>query len=434
MKKVSIYDAAAGILAKLYKKDGTLKSLVMAETMTDKKFLYAIVCETLKFRLVLEEIIQKSGISKAEKKIGLELLTVLVYDQLFGKGVRTGKYKSLIAKHKSRLNAELAKVKIRRKCKNNIDLIPAHIRAAIVLPRYCRVNTLKTTIDAAIKHFQDQGFIQKTFEELMYLDSFPKKSFCQDKHLPEILILPPSSDLHKDELFLSGGIILQDKASCFPAFILNPPKNAVVMDGCAAPGNKTSHLSAIMENTGKIFAVDMDRKRLDTLDRLTEKAGCTNITSMNCSFLDIDPNEKKFSKVEYMLLDPSCSGSGIVGRMDHLTQDITLEEDEEIAVNSEEDRVASLAEFQQQVILHAMKFPNLKKIVYSTCSKHKEENEMVVQHVLAANKDFELVKGIFAGWTRRGEPLFDGCEDLIRTLPEEDKTIGFFVALFVKRG
>lgn len=55
---------------------------------------------------------------------------------------------------------------------------------------------------------------------------------CKDDHLPELLILPPSADLHDDELLLDGKIVLQDKASCFPAFILSPPVNSVVIDGC----------------------------------------------------------------------------------------------------------------------------------------------------------------------------------------------------------
>lgn len=163
----------------------------------------------------------------------------------------------------------------------------------------------------------------------------------------------------------------------------------------AAPGNKTSHLSAIMKNTGKITAFDMDRKRLDTLERLTGRAGCSNIKAVHGSFLDANP--KDYSNVEYILLDPSCSGSGIVGRMDHLVQDF-----EENEAEDTQERVNSLAEFQKQVLLHAFSFPKVKRVVYSTCSKHKEENEMVVEHVLSKNKKFKLVENVFSTWKRRG--------------------------------
>jgi putative methyltransferase len=344
-----------------------------------------------------------------------------------------GSYKALILKNKSRLNAELVKIKIQRKCKDNKDLIPEHIRNAVVLPRYLRVNTLKSTVDKVIKHFVEKGFIYSKNDFL--LEEYQKKTIYRDKHLSELLVLPSNVDLHEDELLLNGSIILQDKASCFPAFILNPPKNSIVIDACSAPGNKTSHLSMIMQNTGRIYAYDMDRRRLDTLEKLTKRAGCKNITPICGSFLDINPNDPKFLNVEYILLDPSCSGSGIVGRMDHLVQDISEEEN----LDTKEDRIDSLAEFQKQALLHAFLFPNIKRVVYSTCSKHKEENEFVVKHVLETNKDFRLVEKVFPTWKRRGEYHVQGgnrliytAENLIRTLPEEDKTIGFFVALFEK--
>jgi 16S rRNA C967 or C1407 C5-methylase (RsmB/RsmF family) len=69
-------------------------------------------------------------------------------------------------------------------------------------------------------------------------------------------------------------LVFQDKASCFPAHVCNPPRGAHIIDACAAPGNKTSHLSALIGNTGKIFAFDLDMRRLDLLKRLTTKAGC----------------------------------------------------------------------------------------------------------------------------------------------------------------
>lgn len=247
-----------------------------------------------------------------------------------------------------------------------------------------------------------------------------------DKHIPNLLVLPPSFDLHKDELYLNGSIVIQDKASCFPAFILNPPLNSNVIDGCAAPGNKTSHLSSIMKNTGKIIAFDMDAKRLETLKTLTTKAGCTNIESVLGSFLEANPKDKKYKNVEYILLDPSCSGSGIVGRLDHLIQDVQEESNEE----STKERLSSLAEFQKQALLHAFKFPNVKRVVYSTCSKHDEENELVVKYVLEKNKKFRIVPDIFPSWTRRGNPIIAESQHVIRTFPEDDKTIGFFVALF----
>ncbi len=75
-----------------------------------------------------------------------------------------------------------------------------------------------------------------------------------DDHIPTLLAFHPSVRFHEDESWSSGRIILQDKASCFPAAVLSPPAEdgAYVIDATAAPGNKTTHLSALMQNRGKV--------------------------------------------------------------------------------------------------------------------------------------------------------------------------------------
>ena len=76
-----------------------------------------------------------------------------------------------------------------------------------------------------------------------------------------------------------------------PAYVLSPPKNSTVIDACAAPGNKTSHLAAIMGNTGKIYAFDISSERLKTMNMLLEKAKVTNCTTKNQDFLKTKPQE-----------------------------------------------------------------------------------------------------------------------------------------------
>ncbi|KAJ3328472.1 hypothetical protein HDU91_004093, partial [Kappamyces sp. JEL0680] len=110
--------------------------------------------------------------------------------------------------------------------------------------------------------------------------------------------------------------------------------------------------------------------------------------------------------------------------MDHLVHDFTEAESEENTDVSVEERVSSLADFQKQVLLHAFSFPRVKKVVYSTCSKHAEENEKVVDFVLQQNSNFRLVQEVFPQWTRRGLPIINDHASVIRTLPSEDKTIG----------
>lgn len=159
------------------------------------------------------------------------------------------------------------------------------------------------------------------------------------------------------------------------------------------------------------------------------------VIPMHQNFLELSPKDPKFSKVQYILLDPSCSGSGIVSRFDHLTEEIEVEQETPEQVS---ERLKSLAEFQLKALLHAFKFPNLKQVVYSTCSINKEENEDVVEKALKSTqgKKFSLVArdGVLPSWKRRGEKVGDinDGQGLVRASPM-DNTNGFFVALFTRK-
>jgi len=191
-----------------------------------------------------------------------------------------------------------------------------------------------------------------------------------------------------------------------------------------------------MRNQGKIFAFERDRKRYGTLEAMLARAGCANVEALNLDFLTTDVMDKKYCRVTHILLDPSCSGSGIVNRLDHL-----VESEAESSSDARTERLAKLAAFQLQMIRHAMKFPAIEKIVYSTCSVHPEENEQVVSAALRSTEatagGFRLAprSAVLPAWSRRGRPgiLSDtDTEAVVRCSPGEDLTNGFFVSCFIR--
>ncbi|GAM20478.1 hypothetical protein SAMD00019534_036530 [Acytostelium subglobosum LB1] len=325
------YRQAAGVIDKLLQKKGSIKGLSFqsSNSESNSKTAYALVCETLKYKDTIDELLTTVQGLKDDKTIGYSLLLVMLYELMFGanQSIKGGGHaKKSVMAYKVQLSAALARLKIRRQVANNVDLLPESIRNPILLPRYVRVNTNVCQPQHVIDHFvKNEAYTLNTANtyctKLDY--GVDAKTFFQDQDFPSILVFAPNVDLHDHPLLLSGHIILQDKASCLPAFVLNPPENTLAIDSCSAPGNKTSLLSALMKNTGRIYAIEKDAKRMGTLVKLTGRSRCNNIQPLNKSFFDLDHSDPRFKNVEYVLCDPSCSGSGIVNRLDHLLASTT---------------------------------------------------------------------------------------------------------------
>ncbi|RUP22828.1 NOL1/NOP2/Sun domain family, member 5 [Jimgerdemannia flammicorona] len=296
---MNFYWQAETILNKLSRHEGTIKSLTLGDdNVKDKKRMYALVCETLKYKEVINMVIDNSKLLQVEKKLPRTLALLFVHDLLFTKrGIQSsdGSLKQAVLRHQTRLKAELVKAKIKLNARTDSDLVSQKVKDAVHIPRYVRVNEHQTTVKKVLDKFQKEGYVLEETKE--NLTGLSPKTIRKDHHLPDLLVFPPNTDLHDHPLYLSGDIILQvnrpstpfpfsthhliltsvsamqDKASCFPAHVCRPLPHAHVIDACAAPGNKTSHLSALMRNTGKIWAFDLDRRRLELLKRLTGRAG-----------------------------------------------------------------------------------------------------------------------------------------------------------------
>lgn len=401
-----------------------------------------------------------------------------------------------IGRHRSRLNAEFTRARIRRKC-SSVDALKEQVEGGLYVnsqhPRWIRVNALKTTLDTQLS---------TTFGDHQRADSVQKvlsgtgKLIYVDEHIPNLVAVSPRFDFARCNAYKSGQIILQDKASCFPAYLLDPrPSEGDVIDGCAAPGNKATHAAAIIrsqsDNEGhpnsSIHAFEKDTRRAKTLEKMVKMAGSDDFTQIHQGqdFLKVDPSDQRFASTRAILLDPSCSGSGIVGRDDmpdlHLpTADgaatagksstkaripskkrkrpaddpdpdhVLIDDDgNTTVVSSEKDleaRLEALSSFQLTLLLHAFSFPAARKITYSTCSVHSEENEQVVLKALQSDigqrRGWRVlpreaqVSGMEA-WPVRGQ--IEACngdkqvaESCIRAYKDDGRGVmGFFVAAFV---
>ncbi|WUR04105.1 NOL1/NOP2/SUN domain-family member 5 [Vairimorpha necatrix] len=271
-------------------------------------------------------------------------------------------------------------------------------------------NFEKIKKDAELVHFIKEKYIR--LNKTNGTEKDLKELKLEKTFIPDVYKLIENVDFSKIKAYKNGKIVIQNIASCIPGFILNPELNSTIIDTCAAPGNKTSHVSDLLKNTGKVFAFEVDEKRFKILNYQIKKLNLKNVTSLNEDFLDVE--NTKYKNVDYMLVDPTCSGSGI----------------HEI-YEKDEERIKNLQKFQIKILKHAMTF-GAKKIVYSTCSLHKEEGEDVVLEAIKES-EYEIfdLQSFFTGNTFEGLEVVD---KFVRCTSKDNKeTIGFFAALLIKK-
>lgn len=207
------------------------------------------------------------------------------------------------------------------------------------------------------------------------------------------------------------------------AELLNPPVGSTVLDMCAAPGMKTIHVCNVMHNQGTIFSIERNFERYKLLCNMTKSAGCDIVKPINADALTV--TAEQCPGVEYILVDPSCSGSGMQNRM-------SLDPDEKSP-----ERLKKLAGLQIKMLSYAMSaFPGVKRIAYSTCSLYEEENEQVVRRCLDLNPEFKLLSGkksLRNKWRNVGNQEYKKIgKNCLYTRPSDDLADGIFIAIFEK--
>jgi len=420
MKRKDVYHTASWVIEKACSKQGSLKQLCYSCEYKKKKQLFAMVFQTVKYKPLLEKIIgdvDKLLWDDSVKPCSRSLKLVLLYETVLGKGIpHDNEYSDLLLAHYESICNMFQDVS------NKFPQLVEKVQGnnAVALPRYVRVNTLKVSVEEAVKHFERIGYELVKEKEVRNLS---ESEFLCDDLMTDLLVFSSSADLHEDPLYKCGKILFQDKASCLPAFILNPPPNSIVMDACAAPGNKSSHAASILRNSGTVYSFDRDKARFQTMNKLLSNVGATCVQTALKDFMKVRHDAQPYCNAEYIIVDPSCSGSGIVSRMDDLVDNNNDEREDS-------PRLKALAGFQTAVLSHALSFPSVSKVVYSTCSVHKKENEDVVEKACKRFANTYRLVNVLPQWKNRGIGEWEDACKCVRAVPETDNCNGFFVALF----
>jgi 16S rRNA (cytosine967-C5)-methyltransferase len=231
-------------------------------------------------------------------------------------------------------------------------------------PLFVRVNRLKTTREALLERLRAEGIK------------------CGEGSLDvSIRVVAPPTELVATKAFAEGLCTVQDETSMQVAPKLEPKPGQLVLDLCAAPGGKTTHLAELSDDEATILAVDKDDARLQKVRDSVARLGLKSVSCMVADATD-EASIKAVTPAPYdrVLVDAPCSNSGVLARRPEARARITAA------------HVAELVALQRAILATAVgrTFPG-GLLAYSTCSLEQEENGEQVRWLLAKQRDLELL-------------------------------------------
>lgn len=212
--------------------------------------------------------------------------------------------------------------------------------------------------------------------------------------------------LDKDPLFQEGYYTIQDESSMKIGEIMAPKSGEKILDLCAAPGGKTTHMAQIMDNQGHIVSCDVSDKKLQLIQENIDRMGLTNIElKLNDATI---LNEAFINQFDRVLVDAPCSGFGIIRRKPDIKYHKSMED------------IVALSHIQMQILEHAGEYVKSGgTLVYSTCTIDPMENRDLIKAFLSKHNQFERVD-------------IEDNEDM-QLYPHVDETDGFYCCKLKKK-
>ncbi len=230
--------------------------------------------------------------------------------------------------------------------------------------------------------------------------------------------------------FLTGSILIQEAVAMIPAILARPKPGDLILDMCAAPGNKTAQLAAAIGDEGGVVANDISRSRLHVLRGTIDRLGLANVSVTNYDARHFPDVNDTFDTV---LADVPCSCEG------------TSRKHSNVLRPQHPDRRSELERTQESILRAAIRLTRQGgRIVYSTCTYAPEENEAILNRVITQPEEEQQVKletidlpefrtspGL-RSW--QGTRYDDSLCKSIRIWPHKNDTDGFFIGVLEKKG
>ncbi|MWA89725.1 16S rRNA (cytosine(967)-C(5))-methyltransferase RsmB [Listeria monocytogenes] len=256
-----------------------------------------------------------------------------------------------------------------------------------------RVNQTEIPTEQLIKELNDQGI------------TVTRNEFIEEAFLVE------KGSVAETKAYKDGKCSIQDESSMLAAYALQLEDNLTVLDACAAPGGKTTHIAEKMHGTGMVHALDIHEKKTKLIDQAAKRLQLLNIRTAH---LDARTASTMFEPETFdrILVDAPCSGFGVLRRKPDIKYAKTEKDIHKLA----EIQLAILDDVSQLVKENGI-------LVYSTCTIDKEENETVLRAFLEKHPEFTLEPVVLPEKLAQIKK-----DDFIQLLPTDIGSDGFFVS------
>jgi 16S rRNA (cytosine967-C5)-methyltransferase len=271
-----------------------------------------------------------------------------------------------------------------------------NLRAPLVI----RTNSLKTTRSALTALLIEQG-----------------AEVRETRYAPSALEILSSPGLSALPAFQVGLFMVQDEAAQLIALMLGAAPDDAVLDACAAPGGKATHLAEIMENRGRITALDIDAGRLNRIRENSRRLGAAIIEPVKA-----DASKYEQGRYDRVLIDAPCSGLGVLRRHP------------DGRWNKTESDILGRCRTQAAILENCAGL--LKpggSLVYATCTTEPEENEQIIESFLSASDRTFVLDDPRPLLPQAAHHLVDS-RGFLRTFPAAPDMDGFFGARLIRAG
>ncbi|MBS5291757.1 MAG: RsmB/NOP family class I SAM-dependent RNA methyltransferase [Sutterella wadsworthensis] len=283
-------------------------------------------------------------------------------------------------------------------------LYPAMLEGA---PLDLRVNLLKANREEVLAELEKNGV----------------QAFATP-YSPDGIRLPTKPGLTQWPIYKDGLVDVQDEGSQLIARLVHPHRREMICDFCAGAGGKTLAMGALMRSTGRLYAFDVNEKRLNGMLPRMRRAGLSNVHPIAIRNEKDNRVKRLQGKFDRVLIDAPCSGTGTFRRNPDLKWRLSP---------AEMDRINDI---QKNILEEASKLVKAGgRLVYATCSMIRRENQDVVEAFLAAHPEWHLVPAleILAQQGITFDPeAAKRFGDYFQMLPHVHNTDGFFAAVLVR--